>query len=286
MLSRTSLSTRRNPRNSSGFTLLELLVVVAIIALLSAILFPVFSRVRENARRATCQSNLKQLGLAITQYTQDYDETFPMVNTNFWCDDSVALPACPAGSPAMITMQTNLTPYVKDSQIWKCPDTAGTRDWATNDYGYAAYMGELEFDGLSYTDPGLVVTSSLSSLKSPSTLIMMTDVMTAVVNPGPLWASSSSDPSTWIEYSIHHTQQAFGSGDGVMDPPNVMTTNQPNGLGNNGHGVVNGGNAWPAPRHLGTTNALYCDGHVKAEFVNELFAHAVSTDPLCEFCNS
>ena len=61
-----------------GFTLIELLVVIAIIAILAAILFPVFARAREKARQASCQSNLKQLTLAMLMYVQDYDEKFPM----------------------------------------------------------------------------------------------------------------------------------------------------------------------------------------------------------------
>ena len=66
-------------RKRDGFTLIELLVVIAIITILAAILFPVFSRARENARRASCLSNAKQMGLAMLQYAQDNDEKFPIV---------------------------------------------------------------------------------------------------------------------------------------------------------------------------------------------------------------
>ncbi len=94
-----------NVRKRTGFTLIELLVVIAIIAILAAILFPVFARARENARRASCQSNLKQITLGAIQYTQDYDEKMPLYITggtvSGWAD--------------------SLQPYLKSTQIYQCP---------------------------------------------------------------------------------------------------------------------------------------------------------------------
>jgi prepilin-type N-terminal cleavage/methylation domain-containing protein/prepilin-type processing-associated H-X9-DG protein len=95
-----------HPIKRRGFTLIELLVVIAIIAILAAILFPVFGRARENARRASCQSNLKQIALGIKQYVQDYDERFPL-------DGS--------GTGDTIGWAYIIQPYVKSEQIFQCP---------------------------------------------------------------------------------------------------------------------------------------------------------------------
>ena len=99
-LTQTPLASRR-----LAFTLIELLVVIAIIAILAAILFPVFGRARENARRSSCQSNMKQVGLGILQYVQDYDETMLR-----W------------QSPR--AWRENIQPYMKSAQVAVCPSAS------------------------------------------------------------------------------------------------------------------------------------------------------------------
>ncbi|NUQ01544.1 MAG: DUF1559 domain-containing protein [Armatimonadetes bacterium] len=92
-----------------AFTLIELLVVIAIIAILAAILFPVFAKAREKARQSSCQSNLKQIGVGVLQYVQDYDETFPMY--------------APAGYA--YNWEGACEPYFKSPQILRCPSATG-----------------------------------------------------------------------------------------------------------------------------------------------------------------
>jgi len=111
--------TRRADLRKSGFTLIELLVVIAIIAILAAILFPVFARARENARRSSCQSNEKQIALGFKQYTSDYDEKYPVADA---------------------TWPTAINVYTKSAQILRCPSASGGAADAI-DYLYNSNLG-------------------------------------------------------------------------------------------------------------------------------------------------
>jgi prepilin-type N-terminal cleavage/methylation domain-containing protein len=116
-----------------GFTLIELLVVIAIIAILAAILFPVFARAREAARKATCLSNLKQIGLAALMYAQDYDEVLPTAcATGYRCTSHAIVPenalitgadaeTAALGSLDYWQLPDQLRPYVKSLELFVCP---------------------------------------------------------------------------------------------------------------------------------------------------------------------
>ncbi len=105
-----------------GFTLIELLVVIAIIAILAAILFPVFARARDNARKMQCLSNMRQLGTAITMYSNDYDEFFPeLASGGCWGRAAIA--------NSLWTRQ--IYPYVKNKEVYLCPNAVTP----TNDPG-------------------------------------------------------------------------------------------------------------------------------------------------------
>lgn len=110
---------RRTVSRARGFTLIELLVVIAIIAILAAILFPVFAQAREQARKTACLSNMKQIGIALTMYRQDFDGRGPFGGWE----------AGPAGqfntndptSKFFEDWQFTLQPYVKNAQMFRCP---------------------------------------------------------------------------------------------------------------------------------------------------------------------
>lgn len=138
-----------NISKRKAFTLIELLVVITIISILAAILFPVFARARENARRASCMSNLKQIGLGILQYTQDYDEKYPLwvadTNGNNYRDGTEQ-------GWAML-----IQPYVKSTQIFQCPSESTDAPLnGVDNLSFSDYMSNLYYINVSTGMVGLI----------------------------------------------------------------------------------------------------------------------------------
>jgi len=159
-------------KTQRGFTLIELLVVIAIIAILASILFPVFARARENARRASCMSNLKQIGLATMMYVQDYDELYPLGifgdigNTGAnkrdkadgWCDNlpcdifSVSDGHNAGGSGYIWSWMDLLQPYTKSVQVFICPSQKVAN---YGGYGYNSFINNLKHGGIPVNQAAL-----------------------------------------------------------------------------------------------------------------------------------
>lgn len=226
-----------------AFTLIELLVVVAIIAILAAILFPVFARARENARRASCQSNLKQVGLAMVQYAQDYDERMPSLRLNG-----------PANGQRNLWFYL-IYPYTKSTQVLICPsdtnnnvftDTywlpAGTTATRIS-YGYNYRLGNMNYDTIGVP---------LAAIQFPSKTVMVTDI-------GGI--PSAAPATTWAKKPINTT---------VTPPWILLDASVPNVT--NTASADDAHFAAPLPRHLETSNVAFADGHVKAMRVESFYS--------------
>ena len=215
----------------SGFTLIELLVVIAIIAILAAILFPVFARARENARRSSCTSNLKQIGLGVMQYVQDYDERYPLNNTGN-----------PPGFSSSGTASTfgqwmyRIQPYVKSVQIFRCPSGVNGEDEVTYTQSGVSqnYPGHWNYGVNEFV---MERGDSSANDRTPGGLSMATIGSTAVL---PMIADSKG--LTWGDpYRIINANYLTGGWSAGGTPADME--------GND--------------RHLGGSNICFADGHVK-----------------------
>ena len=122
-------------KRRTGFTLIELLVVIAIIGILAAMVFPVFARARESARKAVCLSNIKNIALAIQMYLSDFDDVFPPGETRpevrDWflskksccCEDRIR------GPNPYLFYPVILDPYVRNRDVWRCPSSQFVQSW-------------------------------------------------------------------------------------------------------------------------------------------------------------
>ena len=233
-------SAEASQRTRRGFTLIELLVVIAIISILAAILFPVFSRARENARRANCLSNLKQIGLGITMYVQDNNGRYPL-----------------SSSASSVSPRTRwpdyIYPYVKNEQVFIClsaPENLVNKGWAHNTsrvYGGHGY--NYQYLGNSRTaPPNLPFTAKESIIQTPAETIAVAD-------------------TNGVAYDLNPDSTTL-AGTYTIDPPLTSARGSGNGTGFYGAGGECGG-VWgcrsvPAERHLDLVTVAFADGHAKA----------------------
>lgn len=256
-----------------GFTLIELLVVIAIISILAAILFPVFARARENARRSSCMSNMKQMGLGFMMYTQDYDERMP----NYYNALGVGNFIFPSGA---VSNSVNdpwyimIYPYIKNWQIYNDP-SAGSEPQYTGRYTtYDSSGNTSTFFAYSYNFAGPYIGSGLTCPSTYNCGVNLGMYNPPGGNTPGANLASIEDPSGTIcvidgsEYGIHY------------DRSNLPTEADVEATGACSYTALSQQSLCARARHLGTINTLFVDGHVKTMQWQTILASAGNSTPI------
>ncbi len=176
-----------------GFTLIELLVVIAIIAILAAILFPVFAQAREKARQTACLSNMKQIGLAIMMYAQDWDETMVPVDNYLGTND-----------PNFKFWAANIGPYIKNNQLFQCPSNPN-KDLINFDflfgiqsYWFTSYALNWRMDSPLFFQHVL----TLAAVNTPAQKIQVGEVRAQNIPDFGSQHWEGADSNTWAQWGF------------------------------------------------------------------------------------
>jgi prepilin-type N-terminal cleavage/methylation domain-containing protein len=234
-----------NQKHRSGFTIVELLVVIAVIAILASILFPVFAQVREKGRQTSCLSNVKQIGLGLMMYAQDYDEVFPPV-----------FALSPGDQYYYETSWMNrLQPYARNNGIFVCPSSSYRNlDWKTSadllkNYAFtpSARATETGANAMTLTSAfGSALFEGLGGFTAPRPIgwyarLAGSHSLGEIARPADTVAITDHKAYDWGMY-----QSAFF----YPDPRHIRE----------GEKRLPNGDQYPA----GLINTVLCDGHAKA----------------------